>query len=213
MVGIHGDDEGHWTAATMAKRTRPVNPGTRRPLRLSIFGFSNPPGLGKLRPMTLPRIAATILLSACAVLPLHASGKKGQETGISFHLQADQTDNEKMIFPQDTIGQRLVYKRVPELITKDVAGFAPFPSRDGEGYGAVLQLKSNAKNRWSAVTSTSVNRWVVARVNGRIVDAVMIDKQIDDGVVVIWKGIGDAEIAAFDQVVPRIGETKPRGKK
>ena len=197
----------------MTKLDRPVNSGTGSVPRLLIFEFSNPPAAGKLRPMTLPRVVAAILLSACAVLPLHASGKKGETAGISFHLQADQTDNAKMIFPRETNGQKLVYKRVPEIITKDIAGFAPFPSRDGEGYGAVLQLKSGAKNRWSAVTSTSVNRWVVAMVNGRIVDAVMIDKQIDDGVVVIWKGIGEAEITAFDQVVPRIGEAKPRGKK
>jgi hypothetical protein len=163
--------------------------------------------------MTLPRFATAILLAACAVLPLHASGKKGEAAGISFHLQADQTDNAKMIFPQDIQGRHLVFKRVPEVITKDFAAFAPFPSRDGEGYGAVLQLKPGAKNRWSAVTSTSVNRWMIAMVNGRVVDAVMVDKQIDDGMVVIWKGIGQAEIAAFDQEVPRIGEAKPRGKK
>jgi hypothetical protein len=163
--------------------------------------------------MTLPRFATAILFAACAVLPLHASGKKGEASGISFHLQADQSDNAKMIFPRETNGKMLVYKRVPEIITKDIAGFSPFPSRDGEGYGVVLQLKSGPKNRWSAVTSTSVNRWIVAMVNGRIVDAVMIDKQIDDGMIVIWKGIGEAEIAAFDQEVPRIGEAKPRGKK
>lgn len=162
--------------------------------------------------MALPKFASVVLLAACAVLPLHASGKKGQTAGISFHMQADQSDNAKMIFPQATNGKMLVYKRVPEIITKDIAGFAPFPSKDGEGYGVVLQLKPGPKNRWSAVTSTSVNRWVAAMVNGRVVDAVMVDKQIDDGMIVIWKGIGEAEIAAFDKEVPRIGEKEPRGK-
>ena len=47
-------------------------------------------------------------------------------------------------------------------------------------------------------------------VNGRVVDAVLIDKQVDDGYMVIWKGIGKAEIDAFDAMVPRIGEKKPR---
>ena len=32
----------------------------------------------------------------------------------------------------------------------------------------------------------------------------------DDGYLVIWKGIGQAEIDAFDAMVPRIGEKKPR---
>jgi hypothetical protein len=51
---------------------------------------------------------------------------------------------------------------------------------------------------------------MIAMVNGRVVDAVIVDKQIDDGVLVIWKGIGQAEVDAFDSQVPRIGEKKPR---
>jgi hypothetical protein len=164
--------------------------------------------------MTLSRRAALALLTLSAVppLPLHASGKKGDPTGISFHLQAEQSDNPKMVFTQATNGQMLSYRRLPEINTKDIQSFAPFPSRDGDGYGALLVLKPAAKNRWAAVSAANINRWLVAMVNGRIVDAVMIDKQIEDGQMVIWKGIGEAEIAAFDEMVPRIGEEKPRGK-
>lgn len=160
--------------------------------------------------MTLPRLFAILLLALCPGLTAHAGGKKGDATGISFHLQADPTDNPKMIFQQMTNGQQLVYRRNPEISTKDIAAFNPFPSQDGEGYGALLQLKPSAKNRFSAITNASVNRWMVAMVNGRVVDAVIIDKQVDDGYVVIWKGIGQAEIDAFDAMVPRIGEKKPR---
>lgn len=160
--------------------------------------------------MTLPRLLAIVLLALCPGLTAHAGGKKGDATGISFHLQADPTDNPKMIFPQMTNGQQLVYRRSPEISTKDIAAFNPFPSQDGEGYGALLQLKPSAKNRFAAITNASVNRWMVAMVNGRVVDAVIIDKQVNDGHVVIWKGIGQAEIDAFDAMVPRIGEKKPR---
>lgn len=160
--------------------------------------------------MTLPRLLAIVLLALCPGLTAHAGGKKGDATGISFHLQADPTDNPKMIFAQMTNGQQLVYRRSPEISTKDIAAFNPFPSQDGEGYGALLQLKPSAKNRFAAITNASVNRWMVAMVNGRVVDAVIIDKQVDDGHVVIWKGIGQAEIDAFDAMVPRIGEKKPR---
>ena len=180
---------------------------------LPIFGFSKPHPAGKLPRMTLPRLAATALLALAAVLPLHANGKKGDPSGISFHLQGDTTDNPKMIFTQATNGKVLPYRRLPEIVTKDIASFSPFPSKDGDGYGIVLQLKPAVKNRWSAVTASSIDRWLVAMVNGRVVDAVLIDKQIDDGQIVIWKGIGEAEIAAFDEMVPRMGEEKPRGKK
>jgi len=160
--------------------------------------------------MTLSRLSALALLAICSALPLHASGKKGEAMGVSFHVQADPTDSQKMIFAQDTNGKKVLYKRLPEVRTKDIAAFMPFPSRDGEGFGVVLQLKSSPKSRYAAVTGTNINRWMVAMVNGRVVDAVIIDKQIDDGMVVIWKGIGNAEIEALDALIPRIGEAKPR---
>ncbi len=160
--------------------------------------------------MTLPRLFAVVLLALCPALTAHAGGKKGEKSGITFHLQGDPTDNPKMIFPQLTNGQELVYRRNPEFMLKDIAAFNPFPSQDGEGYGAVLQLKSGAKNRLSAVTAANTNRWMLAMVNGRLVDAVIIDKQVNDGLLVIWKGIGAAEIEAFDAMVPRLGEKKPR---
>jgi hypothetical protein len=160
--------------------------------------------------MNLPRLFAVVLLALCPGLTALAGGKKGENSGISFHLQADPTDNPKMIFAQLTNGQQMVYRRNPEIMTKDIAAFNPFPSQDGEGYGVLLQLKPSAKNRFAAISNSSVNRWMVAMVNGRVVDAVIIDKQIDDGYLVIWKGIGQAEIEAFDALVPRIGESKPR---
>jgi len=160
--------------------------------------------------MTLPRLLAIVLLAWCPGLTAHAGGKKDGKSGISFHLQADPTDNPKMIFPQMTNGQQVFYRRNPEVMTKDIAAFNPFPSQDGEGLGALLQLKPSAKNRLAAVTNANVNRWMVAMINGRVVDAVIIDRQVDDGHLVIWKGIGQAEIDAFDTQVPRIGEKKPR---
>jgi hypothetical protein len=160
--------------------------------------------------MNLPRLIAVVLLALCPGLTTHAGGKKGEKSGISFHIQADPTDNPKMIFAQPTNGQQLVYRRNPEILTKDIAAFNPFPSQDGEGYGAVVQLKPSAKSRFAAISNININRWMVAMVNGRVVDAVIIDKQVDDGYLVIWKGIGKAEIDAFDAMVPRIGEKKPR---
>jgi hypothetical protein len=160
--------------------------------------------------MTLPRLLAVVLLALCPGLTAHAGGKKGEKTGISFHIQADPTDNPKMIFSASPMGKELPFRRNPELVTKDIAAFNPFPSQDGEGYGALLQLSPSAKNRFAAISNASVNRWLVAMVNGRVVDAVLLDKQVDDGYMVIWKGIGKAEIDAFDAMVPRIGEKKPR---
>ncbi|MEK7954028.1 hypothetical protein [Luteolibacter soli] len=160
--------------------------------------------------MTLPRLFAIALLSLCPGLTAQAGGKKGEASGISFHMQGDASDNPKMIFQQFNAGQQMVFRRVPEITTKDIAAFNPFPSQDGQGFGMVIQLKPAAKNRIAAVTNANVNRWLLAMVNGRKVDAVLIDKTVEDGHLVIWKGIGGAEIEAFDKEFPRIGEAKPR---
>lgn len=163
--------------------------------------------------MTLPRLFAIAVLALCPGLTAHASGKKGEATTVSFHLQADETDNTKFIFPQDTAGRKVFYRRAPEVNLKDIAAFNPFPSQDGDGFGIMVQLKPHAKNRIAAITNGAVNRWMLAMVNGRKVDAVIVDKEINDGILVIWKGIGAAEIDALDQKIPRIGEEKPRKKK
>jgi hypothetical protein len=160
--------------------------------------------------MTLPRLFAIAILSLSPGLTAHAGGKKGEDSGISFHLQGDASDNPKMTFEQFNAGQKMVFRRNPEFLTKDIAAFNPFPSQDGQGFGAVLQLKPSAKNRLAAITNSNVNRWMLTVVNGRRVDAVYIDKEVTDGYLVIWKGIGAAEIEIFDKTVPRIGESKPR---
>lgn len=162
--------------------------------------------------MNLPRLLAIAVLALFPGLTAHASGKKGDATTISFHLQADDTDNPKLIFPQATAGKQVFYRRGPDVNFKDIAAFSPFPSQDGEGIGIVVQLKPHAKNRLAALTNGAVNRWMLAMVNGRIVDAVIIDREISDGRLVIWKGIGAAEIDVLDEKIPRIGEEKPRKK-
>lgn len=153
-----------------------------------------------------------LALFACMAAPeLQAGGRKKPGTDIAFHMETEQADNPKLIFPQFVAGEERAFRRIPEISAKDIAAFNPFPSRDGDGFGVVVQVKAGAKNRLSAVTAANLNRWLVARVNGRIVDAVLIDSQIADGQLVIWKGLSATEVQELDKTVPRIGEKKPRG--
>lgn len=144
-------------------------------------------------------------------LPLLAGGKKNDATGIALHLETTEGNNPKMVFSQFVAGKERVFRRVPEIATQDIAAFKAWPSRDGEGYGVMIKLKRGPSNRLSAITAANIGRWMIARVNGRIVDAVVIDQQITDGEWVIWKGVALAEVQALDKKTPRIGENKPRG--
>jgi hypothetical protein len=160
--------------------------------------------------MILPRLLL-LALAMFFILPATAGGKKNENAIIAFHMETDPGDNQTMIFTQFVAGQERVFRRMPEIGTKDIESFNPFPSQDGEGYGLVFRIKNNAKHRLAAVTANSSGRWFIARINGRIVDGVVIDKQINDGELVIWKGVSLAEVNELDKKYPRFGAKKPRG--
>ncbi len=159
------------------------------------------------------RIAALTTMALLALTPtVSAGGKKENKASITFHMETEATDNPKMIFPQLANGQRRFFRRLPDIGTKDIASFSPFPSEVGDGYGLVLKLKGNAANRLAAITNANQGRWMISQVNGHVVDGVTIDKQIDDGFLVIWKGVTLADITMLDEELPRAGADAKKKK-
>ena len=157
------------------------------------------------------RIAALMMMTALALTQgVFASGKKEEKTSVTFHMETEATDNPKMIFPQLANGQTRYFRRLPEVSLKDFAFFSPFPSTVGDDYGLVFKLKTSAANRLAAITAANQGRWMIAQVNGRVVDGVMIDKQIGDGVLVIWKGINLGDIGLLDKELKRAGADKKK---
>jgi hypothetical protein len=157
------------------------------------------------------RLTALFMIVSLLLTPaVHASGKKEPKVSVLFHMETEASDNPKMIFPQLANGQQRFFRRMPEFSTKDIVSFSPFASQFDGDYGIVFRLKGNAANRLVAISNANQGRWMVTQINGRVVDGVMIDKQIDDGVLVIWKGVTLADIATLDEAFPRVGE---EGKK
>ena len=152
------------------------------------------------------RIAVLTMMLVLALAPAgFGGGKKEEKATISFHLEGVETDNPKMIFPQMANGKTRYFQRLPEISTKDISSFSPFPSEVGGDYGLILTLKPGPTTRLAAVTATNSGRWLLAQVNGRVVDGVMIDTEIKDGRLVIWKGVTLADISALDSMLPRTG--------
>lgn len=139
-----------------------------------------------------------------------AGGKKEEKSSVTFHLETEATDNPKMIFPQLANGQTRYFRRLPEISLKDIALFSPFPSTAGDDYGLVFRLKPSAANRLAAITGANIGRWMIAQINGRVVDGVMIDQQINDGVIVIWKGVTLADVELLDKELKRPGADKKK---
>lgn len=139
-----------------------------------------------------------------------AGGDKPPAVNISFHIETEATDNPKMIFPYEVMGKQRFFRRLPEVSSKDFVAFSPFPSDDQMSYGVVLQLKDNARRRLAAVTQISTGKWLICHAYGRIVDGVLIDDTVNDGVIVVWKGLTLEEIRQMDEGLPRLGEKKKK---
>ena len=161
------------------------------------------------------RRAALLMMLVLALTPaVFASGKKEMKASVSFHMETESTDNPKMIFQQMAFGKDRSFRRVPEVSTKDIVSFTPFPSdAGGDDYGVVFILKENAAKRLSAITNINQGKWMITQINGRVVDGVLIDKQIDDGRLVIWKGVTLADVTVLDESYPRVGQEGKKKKK
>ncbi|MGJ8634321.1 MAG: hypothetical protein ACSHX7_10405, partial [Luteolibacter sp.] len=157
--------------------------------------------------MAIARTLVVFLILLVGVECVWAGGKK-EAAKISFHIETDATDNPKMIFPHEIYGKQRFFRRIPEVATSDFVAFSPFPAKDQASYGAVFQLKGKARRRLAAITSISIGKWLVCQAFGRIVDGVMVDDVVDDGAIVIWRGLTLEEIREIDKTVPRIGEKK-----
>jgi len=137
-----------------------------------------------------------------------AGGNKAESANVSFHIETEGTDNPKMIFPHEVMGKQRFFRRIPEVSSKDFVAFSPFPADDQASYGVVFQLKDNVRRRLAAVTSVNQGKWLVCQAFGRIIDGVLIDAPVDDGVIVVWKNLSLDEIKQLDKSLPRIGEKR-----
>lgn len=139
------------------------------------------------------------------------SGGKAGETGmVTFHLETEAGENPKMVFSMMDGKKERFYRRMPEFTMKDFVAFSPFPSGEGDLFGLVFQLKDAARRRLNAMSMTYQGKWLLAQANGRVADGVLIDKPVDDGLLVIWKGITLEEVKMFDKVLPRMGAPKEK---
>lgn len=162
-----------------------------------------------------PRLTAVLMMLVCAFAPaVRAGGKADTKAALAFHMETDATDNPKMIFAQEANGKTRYFRRMPEITSKDVLSFNPFPSdAEGDDYGVAFKLNDNAARRFAAITALNQGRWLFSQINGRVAGGVLIDKQIDDGIVVIWSGATLADIKTFDAALPRFGQEGKKKKK
>lgn len=154
-----------------------------------------------------------LMVSLVAAFSADAGGKKKPPISITFHLEAANAEGRKLSIPVDTkMGKKFIQKS-PTFSTKDFIAYHPFVSpHNGEMYGVALQLNKTAAARLRAVSAAYKGKYIIANVNGKVVDMLFIDKQVDGRVITIWRGVDPQFLTIVNPILPRIGETQKQWK-
>ncbi|GHC63391.1 hypothetical protein [Roseibacillus persicicus] len=159
----------------------------------------------------MKRSILAVWLLCC--LSLMAGSKKDEAMVVQFNLQGAETDGPKMSVPQEVLGMRVYFRLSPEISTRDIESFRPFPAADGYSYGVLFKLNRTGAQRLAALTNANQGKLLMSRVNGRPLDVVEIDSTVNDGYIVIWQGLTTREIGMADKMMPRIGQSVQEWKK
>lgn len=154
---------------------------------------------------------ASAALAAVALLLCTGAGNKYQLYLVTFHLEAEMTDNPKMITPVKLGREHRQYyfDKIPSFTDHDIEWFYPFQASDGVSYGVAFQLKDHAATELKAITLTNQGRLLGLRCSDAVLQAVLIDRPIDDGVVVVWDGLQQKHLQQFRRRFPHVDDVAP----
>lgn len=95
--------------------------------------------------------------------------------------------------------KQIMVRAQPELSERDIE---KVESRESDiGVALRLILTEHGKTVLSAVTTESQGKILVVMLNGRVIYAPVIDKTIDDGVLIIPRGAMPEEIAPLEEAM------------
>jgi hypothetical protein len=140
--------------------------------------------------------ALALGLSACA-------SKSKEKVVITVHSQGNDMDSKKTVFSRTVAGRQMLFKIIPEFSTQSLAAFHPFPADDGT-HGVAMKLDFKGANSLELVTRLRQGEILMTMVNGTVVDHVVIDRPITDGIFTVWRGFSDELVALLDEKYPRI---------
>lgn len=139
-------------------------------------------------------------------------GKQYKLYLVTFHIEGEETDNPKMITPVK-LGQehrQYFFSKIPSFTDNDIQWFYPFSAADGVSFGAAFRMKEHATVELKAVSLTNQGKLLGIRCSDAPLQAVLIDKPIDDGVVVIWSGLQQRHLQEFRKRFPHVDDYKPK---
>ena len=154
-------------------------------------------------------LVAGILLSASLVLT--GGGRKSKTYLFTVHLEGSEDEAPKFASPAKlgSESRQYFFKKIPDFTDDHVAWFYPFVSEDGKSFGAAFKLKDHKSQALKALTLQHTGKLLGIRVPGAPYAAVLIDKPIDDGIIVLWEGLAKEHLKQFEKKFPHSDEAGP----
>lgn len=146
-----------------------------------------------------------ILALACGLAfwpsGIDAAGRKTPSNLFTLHVQGTPDQGEKFVTPVKlgSEAQQYYFSIAPEIHDNHVAAIYPFISRDGATYGVSFILNQVGRERLSSVTLQNQGRLVGIHLLGGHNSALFVDRPVDDGVVVVWEGLTQAQIKTLSK--------------
>ncbi len=146
-----------------------------------------------------------LLLPVLAVFCLGAAKKKNDIT-VRFHLQANEQDGAPFVMklPAGSAQGPAYIKKVPEISEHDIAAVYPFPAADGT-LGCAFKLTEHGRIVLDSMSVENRGKVLVSIVNLRVVTAVLIDRRVSDGIVMIASGLAQQEVEKIQKKYPTLG--------
>tara|TARA_R110000850_G_scaffold16044_9_gene50060 strand:+ start:1414 stop:1848 length:435 start_codon:yes stop_codon:yes gene_type:complete len=130
---------------------------------------------------------------------------------VTMHVESEPDSNPKMVTPVKLGSEHRQYffSKLPTFTDADIAWFYPFTAQDGVSYGAAFRFKDHATVELKAITLTNQGKLLGVRCSDAPIGAVLIDRPIDDGVVVVWQGLQQRHLNEFQKRFPHIDDLAP----
>ncbi len=154
----------------------------------------DPPMRPKFPLLTTLLAGFTLLMASSFAL----AGDGKQKHTIAFHAEGNPADGAKRSFTHPVAGEMKSFQMTPTITQMDFAGFVPFRAEDGS-FAAAFILDEHGALKLNQLTAGRKTTNVVASVDMKPVDVMVIDREVKDGIIVLWKGLGASHIEYLEK--------------
>ena len=159
------------------------------------------------------RLILFLIVATLATNLSFANGKKQGAVTITFHTEATNLVSKKLTIEMDTPKGKTFMNKTPFITTNDIVAYNAFPSpHNPDMYGVSFQLNRAGSSRLKMTSGQYAGKWIMCSINGKVVDMLYIDRQIDGRVITIWRGVDKNMLNACNFLIPRIGESQKAWK-